>query len=255
MPADPSLLPACPVCGGACLPLGAVDFNKSCEEARGLRLPPSGRLVSYVICRQCGFAHAPEFTAWTADDFAREIYNDGYAAVDPDHLETRPRVNAESLLASFARHRPARHLDYGGGAGLLSQLLREAGWDSACYDPFFDSGDLAATPGTFQLLTCYEVFEHVADVRQLAATLAALLAPDGLILFSTLVSDGELKAGLAPAWWYAAPRNGHISLHSSRSLALLGQQQGLRIASFSPGLHLYWRGEFPAWARHLLQGG
>ncbi|MEO8223710.1 MAG: class I SAM-dependent methyltransferase [Gammaproteobacteria bacterium] len=232
-----------------------MDFSKSCEEVRGLRLPPAGRPVHYVICGSCGFAHAPEFARWTPADFARDIYNDGYAAVDPDHAELRPRINAESLLATFGeRGRALRHLDYGGGAGLLSELLGRAGWRSVCLDPFFSGDKASADTGPFQLITCYEVFEHVADVRQLAASLAALLAADGLVLFSTQVSDGQLHPGQSPDWWYAAPRNGHISLHSSRSLALLGQQQGFSFASFSEGLHVYWRGEFPAWARHLLQG-
>jgi 2-polyprenyl-6-hydroxyphenyl methylase/3-demethylubiquinone-9 3-methyltransferase len=72
----------CPVCQGAPVPLGAVDFNKNCEEARGRRLPPAGRLVKYVICRACGFAWAPEFAAWTPADFQRDIYNAGYGEVD-----------------------------------------------------------------------------------------------------------------------------------------------------------------------------
>ena len=28
------------------------------------------------------------------------------------------------------------HLDYGGGSGLLSDRLRDKGWDSRSYDPF-----------------------------------------------------------------------------------------------------------------------
>lgn len=248
--------PCCPVCGGASTLLATVDFNKSCEEARGTRLPPAGRQVRYVICAACDFGFAPEFTGWTPMDFQREIYNEGYLAVDPDHAEARPRANAESLLATFGeRHRPARHLDYGGGAGRLSALLREARWDSTSWDPFFDRDVSPGGLGTFQLITCYEVFEHVADVQGLVRNLSALLAADGLVLLSTLVSDGQLRRGAPLDWWYAAPRNGHISLYSSQSLGLLAGQHGFSFASFSPALHVYWRGAFPGWASHLLQGG
>jgi len=243
----------CPVCRKPCAPLGIVDFNKNCEEHRGLRLPPAGRPVQYLACRTCGFAFAPEFAAWTPDDFAREIYNDGYAAVDPDHAETRPRANAETLLTTFpANARPASHLDYGGGAGRLSELLRAAGWSSACYDPFFSGGGQQAPSGSYPLITCFEVFEHVPDVRGLVQRLDALLAPDGLVLASTLVSDGQLVPGQPLTWWYASPRNGHVSLFTARSLAMLATRQGWRTASFSPDIHVFWRGEFPAWARHLL---
>jgi SAM-dependent methyltransferase len=246
----------CPVCGAPCELLGSVDFNKSCEEVRGLHLPPAGRTVDYVMCVACNFCFAPEFGAWSAEDFAREIYNDGYGRVDPDHADVRPRANAESLLLTFGeRGRGIRHLDYGGGAGLLSRLLRESGWDSTSYDPFFDHGVRPGRLGTFQLITCYEVFEHVADVNGLARNLASLLADDGLILFSTLVSDGELRRHQPVSWWYASPRNGHISLYSASSLNILAGKHGFSMASFSPGMHVFWRRQFPGWARHLLQGG
>jgi len=245
----------CPVCGARCEPLGTVDFNKNCEEVRGLRLPPAGRLVAYVICPACNFSFAPEFAAWSAEDFAREIYNADYGSVDPDHADARPRANAESLLATFgARGSTIRHLDYGGGAGLLSRLLGESGWDSTSYDPFFDDGARLDKLGTFRLITCFEVFEHVADVNGLARNLSALLADDGLILFSTLVSDGELRRNQPVNWWYASPRNGHISLYSASSLNTLAKKYGFSVASFSPGMHMFWRRQFPQWARHLLQG-
>ncbi len=245
---------SCPVCAGACAPLGTVDFNKCCEEARGTRLAPSGRLVQYVACQGCGFCFAPEFSRWTPADFEREIYNADYSRVDPDHAQTRPRVNAGTLRDTFGDHgRSIRHLDYGGGAGRLSELLRQARWRSVSYDPFFDRRKRLEDLGRFQLITCFEVFEHVADVRALMQRLDGLLAADGLMLVSTLVSDGQLTPGVPITWWYAAPRNGHISLHSTRSLALLAQQQGFSIAHFSTDLHVLWRGEFPPWASHLLR--
>ncbi len=245
--------PRCPVCRKPAAPLGAVDFNKNCQEPRGLRLAPAGRAVQYLACRTCGFAFAPEFAGWTPEDFTREIYNAGYGAVDPDHAGVRPRANADTLLATFPAHaRPARHLDYGGGAGRLSELLRAAGWDSTSYDPFYAADAGRQPAGTYPLITCFEVFEHVPDVRGLAQRLDTLLAADGLILASTLVSDGQIAPGRPLTWWYASPRNGHVSLFSSRSLDLLATRQGWRRASFSPESHVFWRGEFPGWARHLL---
>jgi len=246
----------CPVCAAPCVPLGTVDFNKSCEEARGFYLPPAGRPVHYVICTACDFSFAPEFAAWSPADFEREIYNEGYSGVDPDHADARPRANAESLLATFGNPgRTIRHLDYGGGAGLLSTLLGKSGWHSTSFDPFFDRDVQLKELGTFQLITCFEVFEHVPDVNDLAVNLSALMADDGLILFSTMVSDGEVRRGQPLTWWYASPRNGHISLHSAKSLAALAKNHGFSVASFSPGMHVYWRQQFPQWARHLLEGG
>ena len=244
----------CPICGGATSPLGVVDFSKSCEEARGRILPPSGVAVSYQCCEDCGFCFAPEIARWSLEEFEQRIYNDGYAQVDPDYRDARPRANAANLAGTFGeRSRSIRHLDYGGGSGLMSRLLRESGWQSRSYDPFVDRGLDPASLGGFDLVTAYEVFEHVPDVKRLAAELSALLDGDGLILFSTLVSDGHLGPGGPLDWWYAAPRNGHISLYSRQSLALLGASEGFNFMSFSDVSHAWWRAEVPLWARHVMQ--
>lgn len=43
----------------------------------------------------------------------------------------------------------------------------------------------AAMPGSFDLVTCLEVIEHVADLGSFLAALERLLAPGGLLIFST----------------------------------------------------------------------
>ena len=86
----------------------------------------------------------------------------------------------------------------------------------------------------------------------MVADLASLLNPDGVVLFSTLLSDGNLAPGRPLSWWYAAPRNGHISLFSARSLAALGAIEGFSVGSFSQDLHAFWR-NIPPWAAHILR--
>ena len=245
--------PACPICQAACTLLDVVDFNRACNEGGATFRADAGVPIHYYLCGQCGFCFAPEFSSWRLEDFEARIYNDDYVQVDPDYLDARPRANAGSLLSTFGNRGPAiRHLDYGGGSGLLSKTLREAGWRSASYDPFVDREVRPRQLGAFELITAYEVFEHVPDVRQLITNLSQLLAADGIVLFSTLLSDGNLHAAQRLTWWYAAPRNGHISLFSGKSLALLGASERFKFGSFSTNLHVYWR-RVPPWAAHILR--
>lgn len=243
----------CLVCGGTAVLLDVVDFNKSCEEQRGKFLPLSGVPIYYLLCRTCGFLFAPEFAEWTLDDFRSKIYNDGYINVDPDYADTRPRVNAENLLRMFRdRQAQIKHLDYGGGSGTLSKLLVENGWCSASYDPFVDDAAWGENIGKYNLITAFEVFEHVPDPRKLVTTIVQLLTSDGVVLFSTLTSDGHIAPNRRVTWWYASPRNGHISLFSKKSLAILAAKEHLRFGSFSPGFHVFWK-TVPPWAEHVIR--
>ena len=242
----------CPVCDGRCVAVGTLDFNKSCEEFRGKVLPRSGIGVRYFACGDCGFCFAPEICGWTPAELAREIYNDAYPSIDPDWEEVRPRNNAVVLQEAFGNRAPSiRHLDYGGGNGLLARLLAGKGWNSLSYDPYVDRERRLADLGRFDLVTAFEVFEHVQDVQALMRDLASLLVEDGVVLFSTLLSDGEIVPGEPLTWWYAAPRNGHISLYSSRSLAFLGAAGGFSFGSLQENFHAFWK-RVPPWAAHLL---
>src|SRR6476620_6816614 len=47
------------------------------------------------------------------------------------------------------------------------------------------AGELSELQGRFDLITCMEVVEHVADPAEFIGTLAARLSPNGLLLMST----------------------------------------------------------------------
>lgn len=243
----------CPVCNGHCALLDVVDFNKSCEEANGTFLGLIGMPVYYVLCGQCSFCFAPELMVWEAKQFTERIYNAEYAMVDPDFAEVRPKENAATLIDIFGdKSHMFTHLDYGGGDGQLSKLLRASSWQSASYDPFMDGSPDLAQLGKFDLITAFEVFEHAPDVQVLMSNLHALLNSNGIVLFSTLLSDGNIHPKKRLDWWYASPRNGHISLFSMQSLALLAQSRGFIFGSFSPVIHAFFTG-VPPWAAHIIR--
>jgi SAM-dependent methyltransferase len=243
---------ACQVCGATAHYLDTVDFNKSCLQENGHFLPQSGTPIRYYLCGQCGFCFAPEIHAWPFKKFEEHIYNDEYVQVDPDYVDVRPSENVELVNDFFgASKAQLRHLDYGGGSGLLSKKLRETGWSSESYDPFVTPELSVADLGRFDLVTAFEVFEHVPDVARLMGDLDALCKSDGVILFTTCLSDGNIAAGSPLTWWYAAPRNGHISLFSANSLMVAFARGGFRFASFSHNLHAACR-TVPAWASHMI---
>jgi tetratricopeptide (TPR) repeat protein len=242
----------CPVCNAEARMFDVVDFNKNCEESRGKFLPLSGRPIYYHRCVQCAFTYAPEFQRWTDDDFLRHVYNDKYVEIDPDYMSARPLSNAKFLDGLFGTEKhQIRHLDYGGGNGVLSAALNKDGWNSTSYDPFPKSERGIGELGKFNLITAFEVFEHVPDVAILIRNLLALAEEECVIIFSTLLSDGHVSSNNRLTWWYASPRNGHISLFSKQSLVHVAEQNELTFGSFSEGFHCFIK-RLPRWAEKLV---
>jgi 2-polyprenyl-6-hydroxyphenyl methylase/3-demethylubiquinone-9 3-methyltransferase len=122
-------------------------------------------------------------------------------------------------------------LDVGCGAGLLCEPLARLGGavtgvDAAAenvavasahaeavgLDIRYMAGELRGLDiGTFDLVTCVEVIEHVADKRAFLADLAARLAPGGLLVMSTpnrTAASRVLLVGAAEAIGYV-PRGTH----------------------------------------------
>ena len=103
-------------------------------------------------------------------------------------------------------------LDVGCGAGLLTEPLarlgaRASGIDASPelidvarrhaaamgLDIDYRAGDVQELEGRFDLITCMEVIEHVADPAAFVQALARRLAPGGLLILSTPNATGWSK--------------------------------------------------------------
>jgi hypothetical protein len=233
------------VCGALAPLHGVVDFNKSCELARGIALPLLGLAIWYHRCPDCGFTFTRQFDDFTIEDWTREVYNDGYLAVDPDYAGARAERNAplvRTIAAQLSLTDPQmaailiarrRMLDYGSGAGILTTLLLDLPIDAAAWDPF---GAQERPMGQFELVTAFEVFEHTPTPIATAKDALGFVRAGGALLFSTLTID-ELPPHDV-SHWYIAPRNGHVSIHSTRSLDRLFGDLGWRVQHLNANVHI-----------------
>ncbi len=242
----------CKCCGAMATRYGVVDFHKNCEIYRCNALfGVSGVPIYYYRCPACRFIFTTAFDQFTHDDFQRYVYNEEYPLIDPDYQHTRPRYNASILCNLFSACKPATILDYGCGNGLLAQTLREAGFPRVdTYDPFV--AHFSARPAErYDCVVCFEVIEHSTDPLQTLTDIDGFVKDNGMIFLLTLVQPADIdQQGLN--WWYAGPRNAHISLHSNTSLECLARRLGMRFGSFNESYHLLFR-QVPAFATHFLQ--
>ena len=115
-------------------------------------------------------------------------------------------------------------LDFGGGAGLLSRLLRDAGYDAWWYDqytsPGYATGFVGDPAKAYDLVTSFEVIEHFASP---ATDIQTLFAGDPrVVLLMT-----EIYRGQGEDWSYIAPEEGqHIFFYSPEGLRWIGERQG-----------------------------
>jgi 2-polyprenyl-6-hydroxyphenyl methylase/3-demethylubiquinone-9 3-methyltransferase len=241
----------CTVCAAPSPLMGVVDFHKSCLEREGRYLPPLGLPVYYRRCPECGLVFADTMLAWGDEDFSRHIYNADYPLVDPDYAEIRPRANAQWLREWLGKAgRGLRLVDFGGGSGRLAAELRRAGLRAATVDPHVDHP--VPDFGPADLVTAFEVFEHAARPGEALDRMLELMAEGGALILSTLLQPADFDA-VGLSWWYVAPRNGHVTIHSRTSLERLLASRGLRLFSLSEGMHLAFR-DPPAFLRHRIGG-
>lgn len=227
----------CKVCGANDpVSVGAIDFSKTCEDHKaGPIFPACGRVVAYHRCAACGFLFTSDFDEWGIEDFRREIYNADYALADPDAEKHRPISNADGMAPQWQHLKGARILDYGGGSGRFAARMREHGFSVETYDPIVP--EHAKYPsGSFDVVTSFETIEHVPDPRRTAGEIAGLC--NGFVLLTTLLQPEPYGD---TSWWYCAPRNGHISMHSASSLATLWGLFGFVVHSLNSGAHVLTR--------------
>jgi hypothetical protein len=250
----------CKVCGADSRAIDVLDFNKICGAPDAyFQNRKAGVGVEYRRCLRCNFIFTEFFDAFTPDLWRTFVYNsDYYGSIDPEYELIRPQQKSYQLRCLLRTPKAGWvGLDYGGGGGLLSRLMRERGYLFDTYDPFGANTTREVNRGKYNFCSLFEVAEHAVDPVGVLGEVVRMSSPARLgVLVGTQAHDGKhIRPGQLPNWWYAAPRNGHVSLFSRASLGHLAAACSLSYVGLSRGTHFFYRGYSPLEARKLLLMG
>lgn len=209
-----------------------------------------GRIeVQYVRCGSCGTVHLPQ-PAWLEEAYSRAISD-----LDVGLLG---RCTRQARLTSHVVRsegiRGGTFLDWAGGYGTLTRLLRDRGLDFRHHDPLCENifaggheGDLAST---YDLVTAFEVLEHLDEP---VVALAPVFRASERVLVSTYVLPDP--APPPDMWWYYSKESGqHITFYTPQALHILADRFDTSVTSDGQQLHLFHRGAARPGTRMLLSG-
>lgn len=191
--------------------------------------------VSYFQCTACRFLQA-ETPYWL-----EESYSEALASIDVGVMNRNlQNCIKTSAIISLVFPRTDCYLDYAGGYGTLVRLMRDRGFNFHWTDRYAKNlharGFEHVPNKKYDLLTAYEVLEHLPDPLR---DFADMVQYSDRILASTLLLPSPTPT---PAnWWYYALRSGqHISFYSRESLKALASHFGLHLISRG-SFHLFTR--------------
>lgn len=192
--------------------------------------------IQYYQCDKCGFLYT-EKPYWI-----EEAYEDSITNVDTGIMQrTIDNVLVTNVLVHSFYNKKANFLDYGGGYGIFTRMMRDLGYNWLWYDKYSENlvarGFEYESSKCIELISAFELFEHFEKPLE---ELKRLFSISKSILFSTLIYDENLKYKSFDDWWYYVPETGqHISFYSKYTLEYLAKKYGVYYYMINNGLHLF----------------
>ncbi len=200
-----------------------------------------GKHFTIVRCRNCGLGYTnPRLTgeeiirAYEAveDPLYVEEY-DGRALTFKKHLQRVQAIKAP----------PGRLLDVGAYSGVFVEAAQANGWDAWGLEPSRWAVDQARARGlnmlegsldtveipdeSFDVVTMWDVIEHVADPLAQLRSVRRILKPGGLAVIHTMDLDSTFAKLMGGRWPWLMEM--HVYYFTPRTLGRMAETAGLKV--------------------------
>lgn len=195
-------------------------------------------IAKYDYCENCGFLRARNPT-WLVEAYSSAIANADTGLVMRNIAIS---IKLSSILYwAFGERGLGRYLDFAGGYGMLTRLMRDNGFnfywqDKFCKNLLAIGFDFNIHSDVCSVVTAFEVIEHLENPNVLLDEVFVDLRAD------ILITSTETFSGAPPApknwYYYAFPTGQHISFFQEKTLKLLAKKNNLFLYSVN-GLYIF----------------
>lgn len=203
--------------------------------------------AQYYQCCSCNFVQTEE-PFWLEEAYESPINRSDTGILKRNIILAK---RTAFFLKNFRNHR-SEFLDYAGGLGIFTRLMRDRGfnfyWNDPYTQPTFAKGFEKKLDHQYEAITSFESFEHFINPLD---TINKILSRSDTLIFSTLLSDkihnSELKS-----WWYLGPQHGqHINFFSIKTLEFIAEKFNMQLLSDYRSYHIFTRDRTPQWSIKL----
>ncbi len=189
--------------------------------------------IKYYHCEHCGFIQTEE-PFWL-----EEAYSESINVSDTGYMQRNIHLSQKlTILLALFFDKNGKFLDYAGGYGVLTRVMRDIGfdfyWDDKYTTNLFGRGFEHQSINKYEAVTTFESFEHFVNPTD---EIESLLKISKNLIFST-----ELLPNPIPNpqdWWYYGLDHGqHISFYSQKTFEFIAKKYNLNYA-YGGGLHLF----------------
>jgi 2-polyprenyl-3-methyl-5-hydroxy-6-metoxy-1,4-benzoquinol methylase len=217
---------------------------------------------SVVTCTECDLTYVtPRLDPQALID---NVYNENYWSSDAakERGYTNYRSDQPLYLRTYRRRlkvvrrhfqQPGRVLDVGCAAGYFLSVMQGEGWNVTGLEPsdairpnaekLLGPGNVRAgllgevdlEPASFELITMWDVIEHIPDPVAAVREVGKLLAPGGKFLIETQNVNSRTAKLLGKRWQHYKHAE-HIYHFNPKTLGIILERAGFRMLENSPWL-------------------
>ena len=197
-------------------------------------------------CLNCRFTYIAN-PHWLDESFSSELNDLDIGSVD------RCLVLADfvEVLIRSMKSSKSRFLDWGGGYGLLSRIMRDRGLDFVSHDiytrPLFVESSSNLIIETFELITMSEVALHLVDP---VPVFTKIMESTDILVFTAVIAPTVIPND----WWYLMPDTGqHVAIYHDETLQALAKKLGVQVTSDGRFFHVLHRKSLGVKSRLIIK--